>query len=83
MTHYRNTQPGTLTRIALGAGLLLQLMIVLLARGNALVLLICGSVALLTLGFLYVFHSMTVEVDDRAVGFRFGNSRFGKRFSVE
>lgn len=83
MTDYRHTQTGTLTRTALGSAIVLQLVIVLAARGNVAVLLICGSVTFLAAGCLYVFHSMTVTVGDREVAFRFGNSRFGKQFPID
>jgi hypothetical protein len=70
---YRHTQVG---RFAVGFNILLALIFIVMAltMGSALALIPVAIVAVL----VFAFGSMTVEVDEHAMRFRFGRTGWGK-----
>lgn len=79
MITYRHTQFGTVFAVAAGVIILIVALPVLLAGTPA----VAGLIAILLLGILLLFHSLTVEIDDEHLRLRFGIGLIRKRFPLD
>jgi hypothetical protein len=77
MTPYRHTQVGTLVIIPVGIAVIV--LIAAIVRGGAHPIAVAVAVVLLLC--ISMFHSLTVEVTDKAIRVRFGMGPFGKSFA--
>jgi hypothetical protein len=83
MPIYEHSQPGTLLRIVLGASAIVTGGVMSQIPGNASAAMIAsGSVTVILIVCLFLFHSLTVTVTHEDLRLKFGNGPIGKRFAV-
>jgi len=75
---YRHTQPGTLIRVAIGAGVILAFVLSATTEGHPIAI----AVGAALLVCMVLFHSLTAEVDTHAVRIWFGPGIIHRSFST-
>jgi len=81
--HYKHKQPGTLILCSMSIVILVSVLFLVLFISEPTIVLIVGTVLVVMLVVLFLFSSLTVEVDGEAVSLSFGLGVIRKKFFLK